>query len=104
MLRSRFPSEIVSCSATSPVLLKLVDEDEAIWSEKLEEKEKMEEEWERKRDRENWVFPRVDTEIRGCWKSWRRDRGVKDIAGGMGEGMGRRKFVELCVVGVEEMK
>jgi hypothetical protein len=108
VLRSRHLSEIVSAShkaCTSPVLLKLVDDDdEAIWNQKMKEREKIKGEWERKRDSENWVLPRVDTEVRGGWKSWRRDREVKDIEGEMGEGVGRRVFVELRVVGVEEME
>jgi hypothetical protein len=104
MLRSRFADEIDitrSKTCTSPVLLKLVGEDEGVWEGKMQERERMKEVWGEKRDRENWVLPRADVERRGAWSMRGLGRRESGFEADMGEGVGRRVFVELRVVGVE---
>jgi hypothetical protein len=77
-----------------PVLLKLANEDEEIWRKKMEAKEQLTRVWREKRDRENWVAPKVDESKRGGWKKYGR---FQNIGAGIGEGTGRVKFLELVV-------
>jgi hypothetical protein len=79
-----------------PVLLKLADEDERTWTEKMKAKEELLQVWRVKRDRENWVAPKVHESKRGGWNKYGR---VKSSGVGISEGMGGMTFMELVVDG-----
>jgi hypothetical protein len=79
---------------TSPVLLKFAGEDEEIWQRKMEVKDELMRVWSERRDKENWVLPKVDVAKRGGWKKYGR-YDHNDV--GVGEGTGRLRFVEVTV-------
>jgi len=101
LLQRRLFSEEIDAApphlCTKPVLLKLVSETEEVWEAKMEVLGELMEGWNEKRDKENWVCPRVDTEVRRGWLGWVEER--RD--GGLGGGMGKMNCVELWV---EEVK
>jgi hypothetical protein len=96
LLRRRlFPHEIAVARAelcTLPNLLKLKDENEDVWVNKMAAMQELMEAWQKKKDKDNWVLPRVEIETRGGWKGWKRE----DDAG-LGEGLGRLRCEELTV-------
>jgi hypothetical protein len=77
---------------TLPILLKLKDENEDVWVKKMAAMQELMEAWQKKKDKDNWVLPRVEIETRGGWKGWKRE----DDAG-LGEGLGRLRCEELIV-------
>jgi len=94
LLRRRFPEE-TDHACTAPVLLKLKNEDPDTWMRKMEVAQKVQEEWQEKLDKRNWVLPRVESERRGDWN------GCVGVGSGRrghpGEGMGRVRWEELVV-------
>ena len=77
--------------------MKLKNEDPGVWEKKAEVMEKVQEEWQEKLDRRNWVLPRVESEKRGDW----RVNGGGCVGSGRrghpGEGIGRERWEELVV-------
>lgn len=113
--RRPYPEEILRSDASwssTLILLRLKDEDEGIWKEKLRlndkvssraarrsvtDKEKLQETWRSEVDHKNWVLPSVDSP-RGDFRS-NRTRVMKAYPGeGIGERKDRFSYQELCVV------
>ncbi|KAH7074479.1 hypothetical protein BKA63DRAFT_314741 [Paraphoma chrysanthemicola] len=97
LLRHRYLHEINHAddkNCARPVLLKVKDEDEIAWQNKLVVAEAMKEAWSEQQDRLNWVLPRVDSEVRGCWRAEGR---VAETKKWPNEGTGRVVFEELVV-------
>ncbi|KAF2999425.1 hypothetical protein E8E13_007406 [Curvularia kusanoi] len=79
-------------SYSTPVLLRLKDDDEAIWQQKVQLAEQFKEAWRVREDRKNWVLPSLDglrCHKRSSDMSQKRFRG---------EGMGDLVLKELHVV------
>ncbi|KAH7087480.1 hypothetical protein FB567DRAFT_443162 [Paraphoma chrysanthemicola] len=98
LLRHRYLHEINHTddkNCTRPVLLKVKDEGESTWQNKLAVAEAMKEAWNEQQDRLNWVLPRVDSEVRGSWRAEGRVEGTRKWPS---EGVGRVVFEELVVV------
>jgi hypothetical protein len=98
--RRLFPKENTAAPVelcTIPVLLKLDDENEGIWVEKMAAMQRLMEMWEDKKDRGNWILPRIETEERGGWRGQKKKNGNEALRSGFGEGIGRIRCEELVL-------
>lgn len=69
--RRLFSDEIAAAPTdlcTQPVLLKLVSESEEVWEKKMGVMQELMGEWRDRKDRENWVLPKVETSVRRGWR------------------------------------
>jgi hypothetical protein len=89
MLRRRYDEEMGFSST-----LKLRDEDLEVWDAKMRMREKLRAEWQEKKDREDWVMPRIDLAVRGKYR--KDDRYVVE-KWGIGDGRGPTRWEYLCL-------
>jgi hypothetical protein len=97
MLRRRYDEELSVTSGfnvQTHAILKLRDEDPDVWKSKMRTRDKLKKEWQEKKDRENWVLPRIDVEIRGRYRKY-EERVLESWDIGEGTGVWRGQY--LCL-------